>query len=157
MSLPPQKITPFLWFPTTDLTPNPAEEAARFYCSIFSESALLSLNPHIATFHLSGQKFIAMNGAPDEQKFTPAVSLLVTCEDQAEVDHFWSALGSEGGGEDMQCGWVRDKFGVSWQVVPRRLEQLMGGDGEKAGRVGRRMRGMRKLVIKDLELAANGE
>lgn len=169
MTLSPQKITPFLTFSstaTTTTTSNPALSAAEYYTTLFPNSSITSVNPMVVTFRLAGQAFSALNGGRDFAAFSPAVSLLITCEDQAEVDHYWAALGSEGGGQDLQCGWVRDRFGLSWQVVPTALSRLMAvregadrepeGEMERVKRVGKRMAGMRKLVVEELERAAEG-
>src|ERR1700761_6253535 len=105
-----KSVTPFLWFDGT------AEEAARFYASIFPESAIESVSPMSCTFTLHGQRLIAFNGGP-MFAFTPALSALLTVETQAEVDQLWDAL-LAGGGEPSQCGWLKDKFGLSWQIIP---------------------------------------
>ena len=124
-----QKITPFLWFD------GKAEEAANFYTSIFKNSKILTIARYgeagpgpkgsvmAATFQLEGQEFIALNGGP-QYTFTPAISLLVNCETQAEVDGLWAKLTS-GGGKEVQCGWLQDKFGLSWQIVPKAFFELM--------------------------------
>ncbi|MBK5279053.1 MAG: VOC family protein, partial [Bacteroidia bacterium] len=104
-----QKITPFLWFD------NQALEAANFYCSLFINSKVVHATPMIVTFELEGQRFMALNGGP-KFKFTEAVSLFVDCETQAEVDEFWTKL-TDGGAESM-CGWLKDKYGLSWQIIP---------------------------------------
>src|SRR4051812_44870290 len=102
-----KKITPFLWFD------DKAEEATKFYTSIFKKSKILSSTPMSSTFRLEGQEFMALNGGP-HFKFTPAISFFVTCETQKEVDYFWKKLSA--GGSIQQCGWLTDKFGVSWQI-----------------------------------------
>ena len=119
-----QKITPFLWFD------GKAEEAANFYVGIFRNSRVVTVNRQgkdgpafSVTFNLDGQDFYALNGGPMFQ-FTPAISFFITCETQAEVDEYWSRL-SENGVED-RCGWLRDRYGVSWQVVPSLLPRLLG-------------------------------
>jgi predicted 3-demethylubiquinone-9 3-methyltransferase (glyoxalase superfamily) len=152
-----QKITPFLWFDTQ------AEEAANFYVSIFENSEIGKVSRYgeagpgpkgsvmAISFQLQGLKFTALNGGPIF-KFTPAISLMVNCDTQAEVDHFWEKL-SEGGRKD-RCGWLQDKFGLSWQVVPTALSSLMSApDREKANRVMQAMLKMDKLDIATLECA----
>ena len=126
-----QKITPFLWFD------GKAEEAANFYVGVFRNSRVQAVNRQgkdgpafSVNFHLDGQDFYALNGGPMFQ-FTPAISFFITCETQAEVDEFWSRL-SENGVQD-RCGWLRDRFGISWQVVPSLLPRLLGDrDPKKA-------------------------
>ena len=140
-----QKITTFLWFDKQ------AEEAAKFYVSIFKgDSKVISANPMSATFELAGQRYMALNGGP-RFKFTEAISLFVTCEDQAEVDHFWDAL-IAGGGSPSQCGWLKDKYGLSWQIIPRTLMKLMGDP-----KVVKAMMGMQKIIVADLERAHGGK
>src|SRR5262245_13560766 len=156
-----QKITPFLWFDTQ------AEEAAQFYTSIFpgshthgttrysEESAKASGRPQgsvmTVDFELSGLRFTALNGGPIF-KFTEAISLVVHCDTQEEVDHFWQKLSA--GGEEVQCGWLKDKFGVSWQVVPRTLiEMLQDKDPAKANRVMAAMLKMKKIDVAELRKA----
>jgi predicted 3-demethylubiquinone-9 3-methyltransferase (glyoxalase superfamily) len=108
-----------------------------------------------ATFELNGQQFMALNGGP-MFKFTEAISLMVDCDTQEEVDYFWDKLIANGG-EPSQCGWLKDKFGLSWQIVPKALGQLMGDpDPEKAGRVMQAMLKMSKIIVKDLEAAHAG-
>jgi len=153
-----QKIVPFLWFDGN------AEEAVNFYVSIFKSAKITSVTRYgdagpgptgsvmAATFQLEGQDFYALNGGP-MFKFTPAISLFVNCETQKEVDELWEKL-SEGGRQD-QCGWLQDKYGLSWQVVPTVLGRLLGDkDREKANRVMKAMLQMRKIDIKGLEDAA---
>ena len=156
------KITPCLWFDGN------AEEAARFYTSIFPNSRLdlvedapgdtpsgpkgsvLAVN-----FTLAGQSYIALNGGP-EFPFTEAISLSIDCEDQAEVDRYWSALLADGGQESV-CGWLKDRFGVSWQVIPRRLPELLRSpDRDAAARALQAMLGMVKIDVAELERAAAG-
>jgi predicted 3-demethylubiquinone-9 3-methyltransferase (glyoxalase superfamily) len=151
-----QKITPFLWFD------GQAEEAARHYCSIFANSRIVETMPGPGgkamgvTFELEGQRFMSLNGGP-QYKFTPAISLFVSCETQAEIDTLWARLAS-GGGQEVQCGWVTDKFGLSWQVVPPLLGKLLGhADREKAGRAMQAMLQMKKLDIAGLQAAADGK
>ena len=124
-----QKITPFLWFD------GKAEDAANFYVGIFRNSRVLTVNRQdkdgpafSVTFNLDGQDFFALNGGPMFQ-FTPAISFFITCETQAEVDEFWGKL-SENGVQD-RCGWLRDKYGISWQVVPSLLPRLLGDKDPK--------------------------
>ena len=155
-----QKITPFLWFDSQ------AEEAMNFYISIFKDSKVINVTRYgeagpgpkgsvmSATFELNGQEFYALNGGP-VFSFTPAVSFFIHCETQQEVDHFWDKL-SEGGRTD-RCGWLQDKYGLSWQVVPNILgELLQGKDAAKSKRVMEAMLKMAKLDIAILEEAARG-
>lgn len=152
-----QKITPFLWFD------NNAEEAINCYVSIFKNSKIESLTrcgKHgpgpkgsvlTGTFQLEGQQFYALNGGP-HYKFTPAISLYVSCETQEEVDELWEKLSA--GGQTMQCGWLTDKFGVSWQIIPTLLGKLMQDkDSQKAGRVMQAMLQMTKIDIAGLKRA----
>lgn len=152
-----QKITPFLWFDTQ------AEEAANFYISIFENSKIRNVSRYgdagpgpkgsvmVISFELEGQEFTALNGGP-QFKFSPAISLMVHCDTQEEVDHFWGRLG-EGGRKD-RCGWLQDKYGLSWQIIPTALSRLMGSpDREKAKRVMQAMLKMEKLDIAGLESA----
>jgi predicted 3-demethylubiquinone-9 3-methyltransferase (glyoxalase superfamily) len=151
------RITPCLWFD------GQAEEAMKFYTSIFKDSKIGSVMRYgeegpgpkgtvmAVTFQLDGQEFMALNGGP-MFTFSPAISFFVKCETQAEVDHFWEKLSE--GGEIQQCGWLKDKYGVSWQIVPTVLgEMLADKDPEKARRVMHAMLQMRKLDIKDPERA----
>ena len=147
-----QKITTFLWF-----TAN-AEEAMNFYVSIFRNSKVKSTSraPNgqvmTGTFVLDGQEFMALNGGPMFQ-FTPAISLFVSCETQAEVDELWAKLSA--GGKDEQCGWLTDKFGLSWQIIPTALGRLLTAkDAAAAGRVTQAMLKMKKINIAELERAA---
>ncbi len=140
-----QKITPFLWFD------GKAEDAARFYTSIFTNSKIESITPMSATFQLDGLEFIALNGGP-QFAFTEAISFFVRCETQEEIDYFWEKLSA--GGEKGRCGWLKDKFGVSWQIVPPVLgEMLNDEDDEKSQRVMQAMLQMEKLDIKTLKQA----
>jgi len=145
-----QKITPFLWFE------DQAEEAMNFYTSIFKNSKVGELTRYgeegpgpkgsvmIATFQLDGQEIMALNGGP-EFKFTPAISFFVTCQNQEEVDYLWEKLLE--GGEPQQCGWLQDKFGLSWQIVPTALMELMQDkDAEKSRRVMHAMRMLQDLI-----------
>ncbi len=144
-----QKITPYLWFN------NNAHEAMNFYTSIFKNSKVETLSPMVSTFELDGQKFMALNGGP-MFKFTEAVSFLVNCDTQNEVDNFWEKL-SEGGAKS-QCGWLKDKYGLSWQIVPSILMKLMSDpDPEKTGRVMQAIMKMQKIEIKLLEEAYNNK
>jgi predicted 3-demethylubiquinone-9 3-methyltransferase (glyoxalase superfamily) len=155
-----QKITPWLWFDTE------AEEAATFYTSVFEDGRILDVayyneaGPRPAgsvltvRFVIQGQEFAALNGGP-EFRFNEAVSFQVLCEDQAEVDHYWKALTD--GGEVVQCGWLKDRYGVSWQIAPTRIFELLADpDPERARRATEAMFGMKKLDIAELERAAAG-
>jgi predicted 3-demethylubiquinone-9 3-methyltransferase (glyoxalase superfamily) len=155
-------ITPFLWF---DIE---AEEAAQLYTSIFPNSKILGLTRYpegspgpagqvmTVTFELNGQSFTALNGGP-HFKFTEAVSFVIDCENQEEVDKYWNAL-TAGGGEESQCGWLKDRFGLSWQVIPRALGELIKGpDPERAKRAMAAMLKMKKIDISKLEEAYNQE
>ncbi|WP_446809345.1 VOC family protein [Methylomonas sp. 2BW1-5-20] len=151
------KITPFLWFD------DQAEEAMNFYLSIFKDSKVLSVNRYgdagpgpkgsvmTASFELNGQVFTALNGGPVYQ-FSPAISFVVHCETQAEVDHYWQKLSE--GGKEHQCAWLDDKFGVTWQIVPNALIELLSDpDPAKAGRVMQAMLQMTKIDIATLQRA----
>ena len=141
-----QKITPYLWFD------NRAQEAAEFYCSVFKNARIISSSYALVEFELEGMNFIGINGGP-QFKFTEAVSFFILCEDQEEVNYFWDHLTS-GGGQESMCGWCRDKFGLSWQVVPLRLIEIMkSGDPEKTGKATDAMLKMRKIDIAELEKA----
>jgi predicted 3-demethylubiquinone-9 3-methyltransferase (glyoxalase superfamily) len=156
-----ERITPFLWFDSQ------AEEAANFYISVFKKnSRILEVARYgeagpgtpgtvmTVQFVLDGQEFIALNGGP-EFKFTEAVSFSVSCESQAEVDEYWDKLSA--GGEQGPCGWLKDKYGLSWQINPRILgEMLADPDAERATRVMRAMLRMQKIVIADLQAAYDG-
>ena len=152
-----QKITPFLWFD------GKAEEAANFYVSIFNNSKIERVVRYgdagpgpkgtvmIVSFHLGGQQFLALNGGP-QAKFNEAVSFVVNCTTQAEVDRFWETLSA--GGAPGQCGWLTDRYGVSWQIVPTVLGELMGaGDADQSRRVMAAMLQMTKLDIAKLQQA----
>ena len=156
-----QKITPFLWFDSN------AEEAANFYTSIFKNSRILNVARYgeagpgpkgsamTVTFQLEGQQFIALNGGP-HYTFSPAISFFVNCETQAEVDEFWNKLSA--GGKEVQCGWLQDKFGVSWQIIPNALMELMSDkDPVKSQRVFKAMLQMTKIDIEGLKRAYRGE
>lgn len=143
-----QKITTFLWYD------GQAEEAAKFYVSLFKNSKIITSNPMMVIFELEGQQFYALNGGP-QFKFTEAISLFVTCENQEEIDYFWSKFTANGGQESM-CGWCKDKYGLSWQVIPKDLNQWIGGpDPVKAQRAVQAMLKMRKLDIAKLKEAYN--
>ncbi len=118
-----QKIIPFLWFDSQ------AKEAAEFYISLFKNSSVTSVSPMVVTFELEAQKFIALNGGP-RFPFTEAVSLYVDCDTQQEVDFFWSKLTADGGSESM-CSWLKDKYGLSWQIIPTALVELMGDKDQR--------------------------
>lgn len=144
-----QKITPFLWFD------GQAEQAAKFYTSIFTKAKIVTVSSTSARFRLEGLEFIAFNGGP-QFKFTPAISLFVSCKTQKEVDYFWKKLSA--GGEIQRCGWLKDRFGVSWQIVPSILGDLLGDDDEeKAGRAMKAMLKMKKLDIAKLKRAHAGQ
>lgn len=151
------KITPFLWFD------GKAEEAANFYVSIFANAKILNVSRYpedspgaagtvmTVSFELEGQEFIALNGGP-EYSFTPAVSFSIDCKTQAEVDHFWERLSE--GGRPGQCGWLEDKYGLSWQVVPSLLPELLQDDSdEKSEAVMQAMLQMTKLDLNVLQQA----
>lgn len=142
-----QKISPFLWFD------GQVEEAVQFYTSIFPDSKIVSLNPTSAQFELGGVEFMALNGGP-HFKFNEAISFFVKCKDQVEVDKFWNAF-IENGGTEGQCGWLKDRFGVSWQIIPDALSRYLGHpDREKSGRVMQAMLKMKKIIVADLDHAA---
>jgi predicted 3-demethylubiquinone-9 3-methyltransferase (glyoxalase superfamily) len=155
-----QKITPFLWFD------HQAEEAARFYTSVFKNSTIDSINRYgdagpgpkgsvmTVEFHLDGEEFIALNGGP-LFKFSNAVSFVVNCETQAEIDDMWAKLTD--GGEPGQCGWLKDKYGLSWQVVPRTLAELMTtGDEQQTQRAMQAILTMTKLNLAAVKAAYDG-
>lgn len=145
-----QKITPYLWFD------NQAQEAAKLYCSIFDNSKIHSDGGAIVEFELDGTHFIALNGGP-QFKFNEAISFYVLCEDQEEVDQIWNRLTLNGGSEG-QCSWCKDKFGISWQIVPKRfIEMMKTGTPEQTQRVIGAMMKMGKMVVSDLESAFKGE
>ncbi len=140
------KITPCLWFD------NNAEEAIIFYTAIFKNSKIIQAHPLISTFELEGQRLMALNGGP-QFKFTEAISLFVSCDNQEEIDYYWTKLLSGGGKED-RCGWLKDKFGLSWQIVPAILGELMSDpDKKKTEKVMQAVLGMIKLDIKLLRQA----
>ena len=155
-----QKITPFLWFN------NNAEEAIHFYVSLFKNSKIHSIARYgdeipdmkgkvlTAVFELDGQQFMALDGGP-QFKFTEAISLMVDCETQAEVDELWSKLTA--GGQESQCGWLKDKYGLSWQIIPRQLGEMMSDtDPAKAGRAMKAMLQMKKIDIAKIKEAYEG-
>jgi predicted 3-demethylubiquinone-9 3-methyltransferase (glyoxalase superfamily) len=151
-----QKITPCLWFDFN------AEEAVGHYLSIFPNSRVISTTRYgdfapdrkgavlTILFEIDGQRMLALNGGP-RHKFTPALSLIVNCDDQAEIDRLWDKLAE--GGEHVQCGWLTDKYGVSWQIVPRSLPELLGGDVQQTDRVMRAVLTMKKLDIAQMQQA----
>jgi predicted 3-demethylubiquinone-9 3-methyltransferase (glyoxalase superfamily) len=156
-----QKIVPCLWFNDN------GEEAANFYTSVFQNSKITKVSRYgknaplpegtalTVAFELEGQSFLALNGGPIF-KFTEAVSFVVNCETQKEIDEFWKKLSD--GGQEQQCGWLKDKYGLSWQVVPSKLAELLHAkDAEKAGRVMQALMKMHKLDLEVLEKAYNGE
>jgi predicted 3-demethylubiquinone-9 3-methyltransferase (glyoxalase superfamily) len=152
-----RKITPMLWFD------GQAEEAARQYVGIFPDSSLGAISrqpdgtPLVVEFTLSGLRFTALNGGP-EYRFTPAVSFVIDCDTQDEVDYYWDKLSEGGAPEAQQCGWLADRFGLSWQVVPRQLAAYIGDpDPEKAGRAMQAMLKMKKLDVEALRKAHDGE
>ena len=152
-----QRITPMLWFD------NQAEEAANYYVSIFKNSKVTNVSRYgdtgpgpkgsvmVAEFELDGQKFTALNGGP-QFKFTEAISLVVNCENQEEVDYYWEKLSGDGG-QEVVCGWLKDKYGLSWQVVPVRVFELLS-DPETSDRVMAAVMEMKKLDLSKLEEAA---
>lgn len=154
------KITPSLWFDTQ------AEEAAAFYCSIFPNSRILSTAPYpegspgptgetmLVEFELDGQRFTGINGGP-QFAFTEAVSFQIGCADQEEVDYYWDTLTA--GGEESMCGWLKDRYGLSWQVVPAGMDELFSdADPDRAQRAMQAMLAMRKLDIDAMRAAADG-
>lgn len=155
--MPSPKITPFLWFD------HQAEEAATFYTSVFKNSKIETVTRYgdagpgpkgsvmTIAFELDGQKFVALNGGPHYQ-FNPAISFVVDCDGQEEVDHYWDALTA--GGKEIQCGWLVDKYGLSWQIVPKALiEMLRDKDPVRSQRVMKAMFQMKKIVIAELDAA----
>jgi predicted 3-demethylubiquinone-9 3-methyltransferase (glyoxalase superfamily) len=155
-----QKITPFLWFD------DQAEEAATFYVSLFDDAEITDVSRYpegspgpagqvmSVNFRLAGQEFMALNGGP-QFAFTEATSFYVHCKDQDEVDRFWAALTADGG-EESQCGWLKDRYGLSWQIIPDRLGELLGdADPARAQAAMQAMLQMQKIEIKVMEDAAN--
>jgi predicted 3-demethylubiquinone-9 3-methyltransferase (glyoxalase superfamily) len=140
-----QKITPFLWFD------GKAEEAANFYVSVFKNAKIVSTGAMSATIEIEGQQFIAFNGGP-MFKFTEAISLFVNCDTQEEIDHLWEKLSE--GGQKQKCGWLKDKYGVSWQIIPPVLGQMLQDkDPAKSKRVMQAMLQMDKIDIAGLKKA----
>lgn len=161
-----QKITPFLWFD------DQAEEAVNYYVSIFGNARVAAITRYneegaevsgrpvgtvmTVAFQLEGQEFVALNGGP-YFKFTEAISFVVNCESQEEVDHYWTRLSAGGDEKAQQCGWLKDKYGVSWQVVPKVLDELLNDlDPEKVRRVMKAMLKMKKIDVAGLMRAAAG-
>ena len=155
-----ETITPCLWFDTE------SEDAAQFYTSIFEDSRITEVGRHgeagprepgtvmVVSFEINGQKFVALNGGP-QFRHTEAISFQVPCDDQAEIDRLWTTLSE--GGEEGQCGWVRDKFGLWWQVFPKRLpELLVDPDPERSRRAMQAMMTMRKIDLVAIEQAVSG-
>ncbi|MGN6186466.1 MAG: VOC family protein [Thermoanaerobaculia bacterium] len=155
-----QKITPFLWFDKQ------AEEAANYYVSIFPNSRVLRTTRYgehgpmpkgtamTVQFDLNGQQFTALNGGPLYQ-FDEAISFVIACDSQQEIDHYWDSLTADGGAP-IECGWLKDKYGLRWQVVPSNLDALIGKDPEQSNRVMGALLQMKKLDIAKLEEAAKG-
>ena len=151
-----KKITPFLWFDTQ------AEEAMNFYVSIFKNSKIGSVQRagpdgpvFSVTFELDGQEFFGLNAGP-QFKFNESISFFVNCKDQAEVDEYWNKLTADGG-EESRCGWLKDKYGLSWQIIPSALGELMGDpDPVKSQRVMQAMLKMNKIIVADLQKAHEG-
>jgi predicted 3-demethylubiquinone-9 3-methyltransferase (glyoxalase superfamily) len=152
-----KKISPFLWFD------HEAEEAASYYVKLFKNAKLGTVTRYTAgtplpegtvmtvTFTIEDQEFTALNGGP-EYKFTPAVSFVVACDSQAEIDHYWDTMIADGG-QSQRCGWIKDKFGLSWQIVPRNIGELFSGDREKAARTTAALMKMDKLDVEKLRNA----
>lgn len=136
------QIYPCLWFD------GQAKAAAEFYCSVFKNGKILSDTPMVTTFEVNGTKFMGLNGGP-KFKFDEAISFVVNCDTQDEIDYYWDKLTE--GGEESMCGWLKDKYGVSWQIVPTIIAELMS-DSEKAQRVIKAFMNMRKL---DIEIMKN--
>ena len=153
-----QKISPCLWFDSN------GEEAANFYTSIFKNSSINQIGRYgkndrlpegtalVVDFQLEGQNFKALNGGP-MFKFSEAISLMIHCEDQQEIDYYWDKLLE--GGQEQQCGWLKDKYGLSWQVVPKNIGKLLGGDSKKAANVMKEVMKMIKIDLPTLEKAYN--
>ncbi len=151
-----KKITPYLWFDTQ------AEEAMNFYVSVFKNSKVNNIsrghdgNAFMVSFELDGQEFIGLNAGP-RFKFNESISFFVNCENQKEVDEYWNKLIADGGEESM-CGWLKDKYGLSWQIIPKQLGELMGDpDPEKSQRVMQAMLQMQKIIVADLQKAHDGK
>ena len=162
-----QKITPFLWFD------NQAEEAVSFYTSIFKNSKIVNITRYgeegakasgrpkgtvmTMAFQLDGQEFVALNGGP-HSKFTEAISFVVNCKSQDEVDYYWEKLSRGGDTKAQQCGWLKDKYGVSWQIVPKVLGELLNDpDPKKSRRVMKAILQMKKIDIEALRQASKGQ
>jgi predicted 3-demethylubiquinone-9 3-methyltransferase (glyoxalase superfamily) len=160
-----KRITPCLWFDSE------AEEAAKFYCSIFKNSKIKQVEPYpidtpsnkpkgsvmTVLFEINGQEFMGLNGGP-MFKLSEAVSFMVMCDDQAEIDHYWNALcGPGSGGEESVCGWLKDKFGLSWQIAPTEMHELMQkGDANAKERIMSAIMKMKKLDLATMRAAAKG-
>ena len=143
------KVSPFLWFVGN------MPEAVNFYVSVFKDARVVEMGPMSARFELLGREFLALNAHP-HQPFTEAISFFVEVETQEEVDYYWSAL-LAGGGKEQQCGWLKDRFGVSWQVIPKTLGRYLSDkDSAKAERTMKAMLKMKKIVIADLDRAHAG-
>lgn len=155
----PQKITTFLWFNDN------AEEAANFYCSVFKNSKVVATSHYgkagpgpkgsvmTVDFELDGQRFTGLNGGP-QFKFTEAISLVIHCDTQEELDYYWEKLSE--GGQKVECGWLKDKYGLAWQVVPKGLLELLTRDDQTSDRVMKAVMKMKKLDIRELQNAADG-
>ncbi len=163
-----QKITPFIWFKD-----NNAEEAMNFYASVFPDSRIVSIKRYpsgikegpmagfdgkvlTGVFELMGQRFMCLDGGPGVFEPTGAISFLVECKDQEEIDRYWNKLTAAGDPNAQQCGWLKDKYGFSWQIVPD-MSKWMGDESEGAQRATQAMLKMKKIVIADLEKAYRGE
>ena len=156
-----QKIMTCLWFD------NQGEEAANFYCSVFKNSKIKDVARYgdagpgrkgdvmVVIFELDGREFMALNGGP-LFKFSEAISLVVHCEDQAEIDYFWEKFTADGG-QESQCGWLKDKYGLSWQIVPSNIGELLTGDQERANRVMMAVMKMKKLDLQKMQDAYDGK
>jgi len=143
------KITPFLWFDA------PLAEPLSYYESIFRDMKVHQQNDMTASFEIAGQRLLALNGGP-KYRFNESISLFIDCEDQAEVDYYWERLTADG--EESMCGWLKDRYGLSWQVIPKALGRYMGDpDREKANRVIQAMLQMQKIDVAALDRAAAGE
>jgi predicted 3-demethylubiquinone-9 3-methyltransferase (glyoxalase superfamily) len=141
------KVTPYLWFDA------PLDEAIAYYASIFEDVRVISQSPQAATFEIEGQRLMALNGGP-RVVFNEAISFFIECEGQAEVDHYWDRLTSDGGAES-RCGWLKDRYGLSWQVIPGALMRYLGDpDAEKRSRVVQAMLEMTKIDVAALDRAA---
>jgi predicted 3-demethylubiquinone-9 3-methyltransferase (glyoxalase superfamily) len=140
-----ENLMPCLWFDTQ------GQEAADFYISVFPNSRIVEANPLTVIFELDGKQFMALNGGPIYAGFTETISFVVNCETQADVDYYWDAL-TANGGEEGRCGWLKDRFGLSWQIVPSALPRLLS-DPERRERVTAAFMKMNKLVIAELEAA----